>query len=624
VSETPHPGLTPVSMFHRLSAAYSTAWRSAPAATSGQVTLSVASGLVPVGVAWLTRGLLNDLSHRPVAYGHLIGLAVMLAVLGGMMTIGPQLSQRIQAELDRRVRLMTQDRLYGAVNRFVGLERFENPAFLDRLQLAQQAGAVAPQVIGGGLGSLQICITLVGFVTALVALSPFMAAVVVLAGVPALFAELALSRSRGDVLWKTTPAVRRQLFYSKLLTDGIAAKEVRIFGLGSFLQRRMLTELRQVNDAQRALDRRVVRTQLVLAALGAVVSGAGLIWAVGKVGAGKLTLGDLSMFVAAVAGTQSGLAAQVRNVATIHQGLLRFGHYLDVLAAGPDLPELPQPRPLPRLSESIELRDVWFRYDDEKPWILQGVDLTIPCGGSLAIVGANGAGKSTLIKLLCRFYDPIRGQILWNGVDIRHVGAAALRERVGVVFQDYMAYDLTAAENIGVGDLDLLEDREQIKAAAQLAEVHDCLTGLPHGYDTMLSRMFFMNAKLDDPEAGVILSGGQWQRVALARGLVRNDRELLILDEPSAGLDAKSEHAVHRRLVRYRAETTSILISHRLNAVRHADLIAVLSGGRIRELGTHDRLMADGGEYAELFALQASGYGSEPAPDGEVVVGESS
>jgi ATP-binding cassette subfamily B protein len=252
---------------------------------------------------------------------------------------------------------------------------------------------------------------------------------------------------------------------------------------------------------------------------------------------------------------------------------------------------------------------VWFRYSPEHPWVLRGVDLEIPAGSSVGLVGLNGAGKSTVVKLLCRFYDPSRGSVTWDGVDLRELDPVDLRARIGAVFQDYMEYDLSAAENIAVADLPVLDERGRIEAAARDAGLHAALSALPRGYDTLLTRLFFDDdGEQADPASGVVLSGGQWQRMAVARGFLRADRDLLILDEPSAGLDAEAEHDLHVRLMELRRGRTSLLISHRLGAVRAADLIVVLADGRITERGSHDDLVGGGGDYARLFALQARGY----------------
>nr|BFE89032.1 hypothetical protein GCM10020093_116330 [Planobispora longispora] len=270
---------------------------------------------------------------------------------------------------------------------------------------------------------------------------------------------------------------------------------------------------------------------------------------------------------------------------------------------------------------------MWFRYSDEHDWILRGVDLFIPRGSALALVGRNGAGKSTLVKLLCRFYDPTRGAILWDGVDLRTMDPHSLRARISAVFQDFMQYDMTAAENIGLGDVDALGDREALTRAAGIAGIHRTLAALPGGYDTMLSRSFAaepaspppagetggdQTGEPFSPASGFTLSTGQWQRLAVARAFLRGRRDLMILDEPSSGLDAAAEYRLHSVLRRHRSGRTSVLISHRMNTLRDADLIVVLVDGRVTERGSHTDLMASAGEYARLFSLQAEGY-TEPA-----------
>lgn len=212
-----------------------------------------------------------------------------------------------------------------------------------------------------------------------------------------------------------------------------------------------------------------------------------------------------------------------------------FGHSVTVIQAEPDLPVPAAPAPMPRLRDGIRLNDVWFRYSDDHPWILRGLNLFIPAGAAVAVVGLNGAGKSTLVKLLCRFYDPQHGSITWDGVDLRHLHPDHLRQRVSGVFQDHMAYDLSAADNISIGFVAARGDEARVQGAAREAGIDGKLSALPRGYDTMLTRMFFSEDDKDDPETGVVLSGGQWQRVALARAMFRGRRDLMILDEASAG-----------------------------------------------------------------------------------------
>ncbi|TDD03353.1 ABC transporter ATP-binding protein [Nonomuraea diastatica] len=613
--------LPPRTIVRHLRSASLLAWRAGRLGALAQVLLTVVAGVLPVAAAWLTKLVLDGLTG-PDSGTDVLVLAVLLAGVGVLTVVVSQAKQYAQAQLGRSVALSASGRLFAALNRLVGLARFEDPRFRDRLELAQQSGRAAPiKVLGTGLGIGQGVITMSGFVGTLLATGPWMAVAVAVAAVPTVRAELAISRRRAQMMWDTSQTMRRELFYSQLLTDAQAAKEIRLFGLGGFFRRRMLKELSTTQEASRRVDRRELAVQGLLGLMGAVVAGAGLLWAIRAAQSGQLTVGDVSVFVAAVAGTQSALASIVRETASAHEAMLTFDHYQAIVTGPPDLQIHPRPISPEPLRQGIELRDVWFRYSDEHPWVLRGVNLTIPVGTAVALVGLNGAGKSTLVKLLCRFYDPNRGAVHWDGVDLRELEVEQLRARIGAVFQDFMTYDLTARENIGVGNLTALTDHHRITSAALAARVHDTIVDLPHGYETMLTRIFFQHADRDDPDTGVFLSGGQWQRVGLARAFLRDNPDLLILDEPSAGLDAEAEHDIHQRLRRHREGQTSVLISHRLNAVRDADHIAVLADGQIVEQGSHDSLLTAGGRYARLFTLQAHGYSDVGGVHGAADVG---
>ncbi|NXY96425.1 ABC transporter ATP-binding protein [Streptomyces sp. BR123] len=589
--------------------------RAAPWVFAGHVLLTLATGALPVVAAWLTKLALDGLTAGGIPTGALVGLAAGLAAVGVVVAATAHTNDYLRAQLDRAIGLLTQDRLFAAVNGLVGLGRFESPAFLDRLRLAQQASAVGPgQVVNGILGLAQAAITVTGFLGSLFVLSPAMTVLVVAAGVPALVAELLLSRRRARLHWDLGPTERREIFYSRLLSSIEAAKEVRLFGIGSFLQGRMLADRRTADTARARLDRRDALVQSGLALLAALVSGGGVVWAVLAARSGHLSVGDIAILIAAVAGVQGSLTAVAGHVAGAHEALMLFEHYLDIVRGGPDLPVADAPAPLPALREGIEFRDVWFRYSEEHPWVLRGVSLRLRHGEALALVGLNGSGKSTLVKLLCRFYDPTRGAILWDGVDLRDVDPARLRTRIGAAFQDYMAYDMTAAENIGLGDLGAFGDTERIRGAAQRAGIHRKLSTLPRGYGTLLSRSFPATSEDGQEATGVMLSGGQWQRLALARAFLRDERDLMILDEPASGLDAQAEAEIQEALRTHRRGRTSLLISHRLGSVREADAIVVLEGGQVVEQGTHASLMAADGRYARLFALQASGYRPQDGP----------
>lgn len=588
------------------------AWSAGRHLVLGQGAVALLGAVLPVAAAWLSKDVLDLIAASGGRKG-LIPAGSALAGIGLLVGLLPHAERYAREESQRRTGLLAQDRLFAATERLVGLNRFEDPVFIDRLRLANQVGGVGPgAVVTGVVGIGRGVLMSVGFILSLAAISPWVAVAVLASAVPALIAELALARRRAATMWRIAPSVRRELFFQHLLTSVQAAKELRLFAAGRHLRERMAVERRSANVAQRDMDRRELAGQAGLAVITAATAGAALLWALTAAGHGRLTVGDVSLLIGSVAGVQGALSGLVTEVSTAHQQLIVFGHYRAVLAGGSDLPVPAKPSPTPALRRGIELKGVWFRYSDAHPWALRGVDLTIPFGSSVALIGRNGAGKSTLVKLLCRLYDPQRGAVLWDGVDLRDLDPADLRGRIGAVFQDFMCYDLTALENIALGDLDRGADRERIHAAARRAAIHDTVTALPRGYDTPLSRLFPTTDDEDGQDgeggSGMPLSGGQWQRLALARAYLRGERDLLILDEPSSGIDPEAEHEIHLRLRELRAGRTSVLVSHRLGAVRDADLLVVLDGGRIVERGTHDELVEADGRYARMFATQAQAY----------------
>jgi ATP-binding cassette, subfamily B, bacterial len=589
------------------------AWKAAPVHMTAYLGLVLTTASVPVVTAWLTKVLVDRVISEP-SIRAVAGLAVALAGVGVVVAAAPQVGQYLRAEADRRSSLRAKDDLFAALERTAGLARFERPEFLDRLRLAEQGAASPASSVDNALQAGRCVVTLTGFVGSLAVINPWFTGVLLGAAIPSFLVQLQLSRQRAQMLWRISPAQRRELFYIGLLGSVAAAKEIRLLGLGPFLRGRMHDELRTINEARRRVERRELAYQAALMTLAGLITGAGLVWAVLAAARGRLTVGDVTLFMSAAASTRGAIDGLIRSSTQWYQQLQLFEHYVAVVDDEPDLVLRAAPPPAPARTSprgGIELRDVWFRYSEEHPWTLRGVDLTIPNGAAVALVGPNGSGKSSLVKLLCRFYDPSRGEIRWDGTDIRAIPVDQLRQRIAAVFQDFMAYEFSAADNIAVGDLTGLHDRTRIEGAARRAGVHDRLSRLPRGYDTLLTRAFSAMSDRDDPQAGVVLSGGQWQRVALARAFMRTDRELMILDEPSSGLDADAEADLHTRLRDIRAGRTCLLISHRLSAVRDADLIAVLSDGRIAEEGTHRELLATGGVYARMFTLQAAGY-SDP------------
>jgi ATP-binding cassette, subfamily B, bacterial len=587
-------------------------WRAGRAQVAVQAAAALLTGLAPVATAWLLRAILDELAAGHPR--HLVELALLLGITGAVAALLPSAERYAQAQLTRAITRTGTADLFASVTEIRGLRRLEDPAFQDRLRVAGQVGAPAPgQVVSGGIAVLQSAITLAGFLGTLAVLSPPMAAVVLVAAVPAVYLQRGIARRQADLFSDISHGQRRQFFYAGLLTSLAAAKEIRLLGLGGFFRARLLGELTATQQASQQVDRRVLASESGLAAIGGLVAAAGLVWAAWQAAAGRLTVGDVSVFVVALGSVSQAVEGLIISAAMTYQALLMFQGYTDVLACESDLPvRVAAVKPGP-LRYGIEIDDVWFRYGPDEPWVLRGLSCFIPHGQAVAIVGKNGGGKSTLVKLLCRFYDPDRGSIRWDGVDLRDLDLDALRDRISVVFQDYMTYELSAAENIAVGDLGLADQPDALAAAAEQADIHATLAALPRGYQTLLTRTFFDLTDREDPRTGVLLSGGQWQRVALARAFLRGGRDLMILDEPSSGLDPEAERMIHTTLAATRAGRASVLISHRLNAVRDAGHILVLSDGAVREQGDHDTLMARGGLYARLFTMQAQGYSAVPA-----------
>jgi ATP-binding cassette subfamily B protein len=583
------------------------AWRAGRPVWLGTIALAVVTGAISPAAAWVLKELIDHLTRPSPGTSLIVVLAMVSVLLGGFNVGLGNLSSLIATGCQRAIAVAVTSDLYSAVNRIQGLRHFERAGFQDDLRLAEQAADETPMALSSVLSSvLQSGTTVAGYAGILIATWPPMVLLLVAACVPAAMLHVYFSKRQA----RTTEAVMgryREWFLTRgLLSDPKAVMEARLLGTGEYFRSRLVSALRDATTADYVVKRQTAWTEGGLNLLGSLITAAGGAVVATHAAHGQLSVGNFVMFLAAAGGTQGALMGTLAQAASLGTALRLLPHYAGILNIGADLATPPGNvgRPVPALRRGIEVHDVWFRYADDSPWVLQGLDAELPFGQATALVGVNGAGKSTLVKLLCRLYDPQRGHISWDGVDLREFDPDELRKRLAVTFQDFLTYDLTAAENIGIGDLPAITDRQRIISAARVVGLDGSILRLPHGYDTILSRTFVG----ESGEGGALLSGGQNQRLVLARTLMRNDADLMVLDEPSSGLDAEAEHRIHQALASHRGRRTSLLVSHRLSAVREADRILVLEDGQISEKGTHDDLMTAAGSYAHLFTLQASAY----------------
>jgi len=394
-----------------------------------------------------------------------------------------------------------------------------------------------------------------------------------------------------------------------LLTTDSYAKEVKLFGLGHyFIDRYRLIGNTYYGSQRRQVVRRYL-TGFLWGNLSTIATSVTYLYVAVQAIAGRLTLGDLTLYTTAAQSVQNSIQGILGGFSGMYEHNLYLNNLFELMDTKTSLPLPAKPVPVDgALRGEIRFEHVSFAYPDAKENALADLSFTISPGETIAIVGRNGAGKTTLFKLICRLYDPLDGRILIDGVDLRDYDPAALRRQIGGMFQDYVTYQATAAENIGLGSLAAIADRDAIVKASRQAGSDGLIDGLPQGYDTALGKWF---------DAGVNLSGGEWQKVALARAFMR-DARILLLDEPTSALDAQAEYDLFERLRSLTRGRTAVYISHRFSTVRRADRILFLEHGRLVEQGTHEQLIRLGGRYARLFRLQAAAYTGEDVVPEEV------
>ncbi|WP_374623477.1 ABC transporter ATP-binding protein [Devosia sp.] len=479
------------------------------------------------------------------------------------------------------------------------LKHFEQSEYQDSLERARRQAASRSTVISQLFGQAQAVITALALAAGLFLYAPLLIALLAIALVPAVWGEFKFNRLAYWISHHRSPE-RRQLEYLRQVgASAESAKEIKLFGLGGFLSDRFRVLSDQILVENRDLSiRRALQTG-GLATLSTVTYYAAYAYIVWRTLNGDFTIGDL-VFLATSFNQLNGYLQQIligfTQIAGQSLYLDDLFSFFEIRPAITD-PATPRPFPVP-LRTGIVFDNVGFRYPGSERWAVRGLSFAVPAGETLALVGENGAGKTTIVKLITRLYDPDEGKITIDGIDIRDFALADLRTHIGAIFQDFLRYSFSAADNIGVGRIEAAADRDRVVAAATQSLADPVIRGLPEGYEQMLGRTF---AKGHD------LSGGEWQKLAIARAYMR-DAEIIILDEPTAALDARAEAEVFTRFKNLAEGTTAVLISHRFSTVRMADRIVVLADGAVAESGTHAELMATRGRYAELFELQAAGY----------------
>lgn len=602
-----------MSLFNRLTAfstqsgrAVGLVWATSRPLFCGLIVATLVAGLLPALAAWIGQRIVDAVVQAMQIHGngsqapvwpvlrYVLAEGGVLALLAAAQRALSMQQALLRVQLGQKVNLMILEKA-----QTFSLLQFEDSAFYDKLVRVRRDASTRPLgLVTKGLGLTQNLISLVSFAVLLVHFSPWALLILVLGALPVFFAETHFSGNAFRLFQRRAPETRHQNYLESLLSHEAHTKEVKLFGMAPLLLQRYRDNFMRLYAEDRRLTVRRDAWGFALGLLGTAAFYVAYAWVVLDTVRGQTTLGQMTMYLVLFKQGQVAITASLSAIA----GLYEDGLYLSDLYEYLEVPVAPIRGTLKagaRPGDGLRCERVGFRYPGAEHPTLSDISLHLTPGMSLALVGENGSGKTTLIKLLTRLYTPDEGRILLDGSDLQDWDEQALHQRIGVIFQDYIRYQMTVGENLGVGDVDAFDDQERWRDAATQGIAADFIERLSNGYHTQLGRWFV---------GGQELSGGQWQKVALSRAYMRREADLLILDEPTAALDAGAEAAVFEHFREYAEGRMTLLISHRFSSVRNADHIIVLDQGRILEQGTHVQLMAGGGRYASLFNIQARGY----------------
>jgi ATP-binding cassette subfamily B protein len=577
-------------------------WEAAPAVVVGEAVARVTVALIPLSMLIVTRSIIDAIyaykAHQTPLPGFFWWLVALEFGLAGFAALVARLIDFCDTTLaERFMRHISITLMKHAAN--LDLLSYEDPVFYDKLERARAQSTDRVQTIKIAGRLIQEAITTISLAAGIFFYSPWLLLALFVCVVPAFMGETHFAFLTYSMSFQQTPA-RRELDYLRTVSGTKeGAKEVKLFGLAPFLVGRYSDVADRLYDQTVGVARRKLTVGSLLGLLGVAGYYGTYAFVIYQTVHGSLSIGKLTMLAGAIAAASTNIQAVFITFAEIANQALFMTDLLEFFDVRPKIQSntgaLAAPK---RIQQGFEFKNVSFSYPGSSRVILKNVNFKLAPSERIAIVGENGQGKTTIVKLLTRLYDPTEGQILLDGRDLREYDLDSLWQQIGVIFQDFMRYEMTASANIAVGRIEERHNPFRIRAAANKSLAEQAIRKLPKGFDQVLGSRF---------EGAVDLSGGEWQKIAIARAYLR-DAQLLILDEPTAALDARSEHEVFQRFSELTEGKMSLLISHRFSTVKMSNRILVLKGGEIAEQGPHDQLLKDGGHYAELFELQAANY----------------